>query len=216
MMTPTRHKLRKYVCSIMLMLLVCLGILLGPAATSLQMRAHWTQETNTVEVVYLVCGARAQQRRLQALQTWLKEHQSPETQIWIGNDTQNSLWSRTHQRNLTRAEWAYEFTTKQLYEHTTKIVEGDFSNTDGEMMALGVALRQAPEIQTIALVTCGFHARRTVKRFTTHAPDTINIKVIPVVPYWENRAPWIVAAEWLKMLRDFANLTHHPWLSRQP
>lgn len=210
------HKFRKYTCIIGLVLAIGIALLMGPAATSLQMRSRWADQKESVDVVYLVCGARAQQRRLQAMHVWLHVHEPSNVRIWIGNDTQNSFWSRDHQRNLTRAEWAELFARKHFEQHDISIVPGAFANTDAEMAALAKALEQAPEIQTIAMVTCGFHARRALQRFTTHAPDSITAKIIPPVRHWENRAPWIVAAEWLKMMRDRVNLTHHRWLSRQP
>lgn len=184
-------------------------------ATQLQMRSHWAQSASHVDVVYLVCGARAQQRRLQALDTWLAQATTPSTSIWIGNDTQNSLWSRAHQRNLTRAEWAYQHATEHFPDHHVSIVPGSFSNTDSEMIALAHALQQERHVKNIALVTCGFHARRTLQRFSKHAPVSVEAKIIPVLPHWENRAPWIIATEWAKILRDGLRLTQHPWLSRQ-
>ena len=213
-MIRTKHKYRNRIAILFSSILLGMGILSGPMATRLQMQSHWAPATTHVDIVYLVCGARAQQRRLQALDAWLTQAAIPSTSIWIGNDTQNSFWSRAHQRNLTRAEWAYKYTQKHFPDYQTTIVPGSFSNTDSEMIALAHALQET-DAKNIALVTCGFHARRTLQRFSKHAPESINAKVIPVMQHWENRAPWIVAAEWAKIIRDYLNLTHHPWLSRQ-
>jgi len=217
-MKAMNRKWRNCIFSAVIGVVVIVMIVTGPVATTLQLRSHWAPPAHSVDVVYLVCGARAQGRRLQTLKAWLAPTQRPDSQttrIWIGNDTQNSLWSRKHQRNLTRAEWATRFATNHFPEHEIKIVPGAFTNTDGEMHALAKALQNHADIQTIALVTCGFHARRTVQRFTKHADESVEIMIIPVIPHWENRAPWIVLAEWLKMIRDHFNLTHHPWVSRQ-
>ncbi len=195
---------------------LALLVLTGPAATQLQMRSHRATDTGTIDIVYLVCGARAQQRRLQAMEQWLQQHDTPPIGIWIGNDTQNSLWSRKHQRNLTRAEWAYEHATKIPGNHRVQIAPGSFTNTDGEMQALAKTLRNAPNMQGIAIVTCGFHARRSLARLQQYTGASIQISVIPVLHHWENRAPWIVLAEWLKILRDTLDLAQHPWFSRQP
>ncbi len=214
-MRKTMRTLQRWRLRILFGLLLALSIAVGPAAHLLQVRTQWAGAAADTDIVYLVCGARAQQRRLQALQSWFDQHQPDDVRIWIGNDTQNSLWSRQHQRNLTRAEWAYAFVSQHFYQHGIAIVPGSFSNTDGEMQALGDALRDDETVHTVALVTCAFHARRTLQRFKQHAPDGIHVQIIPVVPHWENRAPWIVAAEWLKLIRDQLRLTQHPWLSRQ-
>lgn len=197
---------------------IALAFIMGPAASMLQIPAEQAigPITESVDAVYLVCGARAQNRRINTLKYWLEQHGDAKQEIWIGNDTQNSLWSRKHQRNLTRAEWAHEYIRTFLPDSATCIlVPGAFSNTDGEMLALAQYLESRPDMKTICLVTSGFHARRTWKRFNQYAPAQVQALVIPVRGHWENRAPWIVVMEWAKMLRDKLQLTQHPWLSRQ-
>jgi hypothetical protein len=193
------------------------AMLSGPAATALQMRAHIPTVTDHIDAIYLVCGARAQSRRLETMHNWLLlQPDESAIEIWIGNDTQNSLWSRKHQRNLTRAQWAYEHATANSPGNKIMILPGSFSNTDGEMHTLARHMANQPDTKSVAFVTCGFHARRVLDRFTRHDTAATTIYIIAVKPHWENRAPWIVAAEWMKILRDRLNLSQHPWISRQP
>ncbi|MFU8779897.1 MAG: ElyC/SanA/YdcF family protein [Kiritimatiellia bacterium] len=214
-MKALRNKIPVYV-RVLAMLSFAVAVISGPMASRLQMRTQKPQHAQHMDAIYLVCGARAQARRLRTMHAWLKaQPQSDNIQIWIGNDTQNSLWSRKHQRNLTRAEWAYEYASTHFATHKIQILPGTFSNTDGEMLALARYVADRPEIRKVAFVTCGFHARRSLARFSKHASGNIAVSVIPVIPHWENRAPWIVTAEWLKILRDRLRLSQHPWLSRQ-
>ena len=190
----------------------------GPVATSLQSKHRHAGKQQAWDAVYLVCGARAQHRRLRALDQWLDNNLHPPAYILIGNDTQNSLWSREHQRNLSRAEWAHHALLNRFAEHPSPqvlITPGSFSNTDGEMQALGNYLQNQPEIQSIALVTSPFHAKRTLLRFAAYAPESIHVAIVPGAPHWANRAPWTVLAEYLKILRDKLNLSQHTWVSRQ-
>jgi uncharacterized SAM-binding protein YcdF (DUF218 family) len=214
--TPRWIPHRKYLLGCLALLLALLTLLMGPAATALQMRQTTQSDPAQIDAVYLVCGARAQQQRLQALTTWLDQDKSAHVIIWIGNDTQNSLWSRRHGRNLTRAEWAREHISHQQRPNPITILPGTFSNTDGEMESLARFLHETPNIQHLALVTSRFHIRRTLKRLAMYAPATTSISSIPTASQWEDRAPWIVAAEWLKILRDHGKLSQHPWFSRQP
>ena len=208
--------MQRVVLPVLIGSLCVIGLLIGPAATSLQLRTQWTREDATIDAIYLVCGARAQSRRLHALHEWLHTNHPERMTIWIGNDTQNSLWSRRHERNLTRAELAHQYCLDHFPQHQATILPGAFTNTDGEMAALARMLINTPEMETIALVTCAFHARRSVRRLHAHLPFFRQLVIIPVTPHWENRAPWIVLAEWLKIVRDELHLSQHPWLSRQP
>jgi len=268
-------------------LTVALMLLCGPGATWLQVRHKWANPSEGWDAAYLVCGARAQDRRIAALTKWLSQPTShiQHPTILIGNDPQKSLWCRTHQTNHTRTEWAEEklkaeigklkleinsrplppqmdtrggnvtgefllrnppvtFTppasvespnnfalnhfvpsqqstsnhpvnpvqappTSHLTHPTISIVPGTFHNTDGEMAALATYLRAHPEIKSIALVTSRFHGRRLLQRYRKHIGDHPTPNLIPGSAYWENRAPWIVLAEHLKLLRDHLGLTSH-------
>ncbi len=199
-------------------------LLSGPAANILHCRHRTAASSDPWDAVYLVCGARAQQRRLLALMQWMEDAPRPAPLILVGNDSHNSRWSRPHQRNLSRAEWAVDTLENWRSERdgpegstpAIRIVPGRFSNTDGEMQALATALHRTPDMQRIAIVTCRFHARRALRRLETHAPPGVIIATVPALPYWEDRAPWMVAAEYLKMLRDALGLTRVRWLTRAP
>lgn len=221
--SPEPNRTRRRGRCLLLCAILGLGLtalLSGPAATQLQVPDQQLPAGQIPDAVYLVCGAKAQHRRLQALIQWLDDQPHPPQHILIGNDTQNSLWSSKHQRNLTRAEWARE--ALQAYKHPSgmafalSITPGSFSNTDGEMQALARYLRNNPDLRTLGLVTSRYHARRVYLRLAAHAPAYLQAYSIPGLPHWRNRAPWTVLAEWLKILRDTTNLSQHPWLSRQP
>lgn len=197
-------------------------LLCGPAANRLQMRDRLADPTQPWDAVYLVCGARAQQRRIRALTAWVARTPSPPV-ILVGNDPQQSLWSRKQQRNLTRTEWGLETLAEwkrtqygeDAEQPVIRVVPGDFSNTDGEMQVLADYLRDTPH-KRVALVTSRFHARRVMERLETYAPDTLAFAIVPGIPYWENRAPWIVAAEYLKRLRDALGHSQTLLLTRPP
>ena len=217
-----RQHHRRLIKAAAILLLLALALLGGPAANWLQMRHRLADPAQPWDAVYLVCGARAQQRRIRALTEWLALTPSAPPIILVGNDPQKSFWSRDHQRNLTRTEWgvnALEQWHRARYAAldappAIQVVPGAFSNTDGEMQALADFLRRHP-YRRVALVTSRFHARRALARLETHAPEILEIAVIPGAPNWENRAPWIVAAEYLKLLRDTLGHAQTPLLSRQ-
>jgi len=218
--TNRRRLFRRRLIGSGIMMLAALVLLGGPAADWLQMRHRQADPAAAWDAVYLVCGARAQQRRIHALTGWTSRATTPPV-ILVGNDPQQSLWSRTHQRNLTRTEWGVE--TLKEWKHAQygedadkpaiRVVPGSFSNTDGEMRALADYLRGG-QYRRVALVTSRFHARRVLERLEAYAPDSLTFAIVPGIPYWENRAPWIVAAEYLKLLRDTLGHSHTPLLTR--
>ena len=233
-----------------------LAVLCGPAATHLQSRDTWADPAEDWDAVYLVCGARAQDRRIRALCRWIQKQadirsQKPETgeeikdlplptlhsplpTILVGNDPQKSLWCRQHQTNHTRTGWAEEKLKAEIgklklrgeqrarpedgntnisafcfpISALPRVVPGNFRNTDGEMAALAIYLKAHPEIQSIALTTSRFHGRRLLQRYRKHIGDHPSVGLIPGTPHWENRAPWRVLAEYLKLLRDQLGLTN--------
>lgn len=191
-------------------MLATLLVLCGPAATWLQSREAWAVPMRDWGAVYLVCGARAQDRRIQALLAWLPSYNAadaPSPVILIGNDPQKSLWCHSHQTNHTRTAWAVE----KLASTVTlplAVIPGSFHNTDGEMQALAAYLQQHTNITSVAMVTSRFHARRLLQRYHTHIGDHPPAGIVPGLPRWQNRAPWIVALEYLKLLRDRLGLTH--------
>lgn len=193
-------------------------LLCGPGATWLQSRHKWADPTQQWDATYLVCGARAQDRRVTALTDWLSRSPADVRLpvILVGNDPYKGLWCRQHQTNHTRTGWAVEKLTSSIAVSAPSnskafplVVPGEFINTDGEMVALAGHLDAHPEIQSIALCTSRFHGRRLLRRYRQHIGDHPRVGIIPGAKYWENRAPWIVAGEYLKLLRDRLGLTNH-------
>jgi hypothetical protein len=204
--------------------LAALALLSGPAADALHAKRRAADPAQSWDAVYLVCGARAQQRRLRALTRWMEHSPHPPPLILVGNDSQQSLWSSPHQRNLTRAEWGVTALQEWIAHRDgqgtnapqVRLVPGTFSNTDGEMQALAEALRLAPELRRIAIVTCRFHTRRALRRLDARTPPGLVIAAVPGPVSWEDRAPWIVAGEYVKLLRDALGYAQAPFLSRPP
>ncbi len=200
---------------------VGVGLLLaGPVATWLQVREQTVAADVRIDAVYLVCGASAQHRRLYALLEDLAVRTAfgGIPSIWVGNDAENSLWSRREQRNLTRAEWAVKHLAAALDDGGPSavilIVPGTFSGTDGEMEALADFIKDRPDIRRLALTTSPFHARRTVRRLRYHAGDGIEIVLTPVPANASDRYPLRVLAELIKMARDALGWSRVPGLSR--
>ncbi len=198
------------------------ALLSGPLATWLQAREHVVvPATRQVEgggpwsAVYLVAGARAQARRIAALEAWFAAGGRAPL-VLIGNDSQKSYYSRPHGRNLTRTEWALEKLagTVALGTMRREVVPGRFFGTDAEMEALGAYLAARPELRRVALVTCRFHGRRALRRFAAHVPPGVEGGLIPGTPHREDRLPWVVAAELLKLARDRVGLSQAAFLSR--
>ena len=197
-------------------------LLAGPAAGWLQMRELVITPGERVEALYLVCGARSQHRRLYEMLEYLSElpEENALPLLLVGNDAVNSLWSRREQRNLTRAEWAVKHLRSALDNDEAAhpviiLVPGNFHGTDGEMEALAEFLARAPEIQSVGLVTCPFHARRTVNRLRKYDQSATEIRLVPVESGRLDRNPLRVLGELLKMLRDAAGLSRAPGLSRR-
>jgi hypothetical protein len=140
--------------------------------------------------------------------------------VLIGNDSQVGHWCQEHQTNHTRAAWAIEkledAPSATARASGFEVVPGAFSSTDGEMQALRDYLAAHPGITRVAMVTCRYHARRTLAGAVRHcaARDRV-FGVIPGPVYWENRAPWIVLGEYAKRLRDSLGISHTPGLTRR-
>lgn len=221
---------------------VLIVIICGPAASWLQTKKAWADPDKQWDAVYLVCGARAQNNRLKALDTWWQQHQAASahnlenipsranipknTLILIGSDDQQGLWCRKHQTNHSVTEWASnKISGKCSNKRSPKlsiniqptIVPGVFSNTDGEMQALVRFLKANSEIQSLALVTSRYHARRAFIRLMTHldSNEQITIGIVPGIKNINNRNPFVVILEYLKIFRDKLGLSHTPIISRR-
>ncbi len=98
--------------------------------------------------------------------------------------------------------------------HQLLVIPGTFSNTDGEMQVLAAYLKIHPEINSIALVTSRYHARRAQQRLRDHLDQDITIGIIPGIKRFNNRNPITVIIEYLKIIRDNLGLSHSPIISR--
>ena len=171
--------------------------------------------------MYLVAGAKGQQRRVAALlgfaaggRDWV---------VLIANDTVIGRWSRAQQRNLTMAEWAQVTLAEQLsgtgagggaVTPRPDIVSGVFTGTDQEMELLSDYLAPRSELRRVALVTCPFHARRAVERLRLYADEGLQIGLVQVEPAAVDRLPWVVLGELAKLARDALGWSRVWWLSR--
>jgi len=194
----------------------------GPLAGRLQMRESLAAPNRACDAIYLVCGARAQDRRIAALGRRLHELKVAgiaAPPILIGTDSQKNRWCSRHQTNHTVTAWAVEKLEPRLKNYSPAprliIVPGTFCNTDGEMRALGAWLGRHPEFRTVALVTSRYHARRAYERLRAHAPPALEIRIVSGIPYWKNRSPFKVTAEYLKILRDRYGLSYCPLIARR-
>ena len=216
------RRLRKAVVYGVGLAVVC-GLLAGPCGTLLQVRVlRVGRSDRAVDAVYLVAGANAQDRRVGGLVEWLKLRDrdgrdgESDPLILIGNDTQISRWSRARQRNLCMTEWAIEKLVdgRGTTNLPFAVVPGIFHGTDGEMTALSAFLAGRTNIHHVALLSSPYHLRRCVNRLQTHLTRDVEVSVIPIAGKACDRYPWVVAGEWLKMLRDWAGLSQGPMMSR--
>jgi hypothetical protein len=199
-----------------ILLIICL-----PAATWLQVHKQQALPEKQWDAVYLVCGASARNSRIQALEKWytetLNSASPPAPLILIGTDSQKSLWCGRHQTNHTVTAWAVENISDLKLtdnEHPSIIIPGKFSTTAGEMVVLADWLKKHPEIESIALVTSRYHARRALQRLKAHVSPKLTIGIIPGVAGWHNRSPLTVILEYLKIIRDSLGLSDAPIISR--
>ncbi len=200
-----------------------IAVLAWPVGTWLQGRDMMLAEHKAPDAIYLVAGAKHQNRRIEAIRTWF-EVQGPgaggvRTIVLVGNDEEKSYWSGLDQRNLTAVEWAIRkleaFMTGAGQNGSIEVVPGKFHGTDGEMEALADFLKTRAEIRSLAMATSPFHARRAAGRLKTHLAAELDISVLPVREEWGDRAPWTVLFELGKMCRDRLGLSRAPLLSRR-
>lgn len=200
-------------------LLIVSVILAWPLGTWLQGREMFLLQNTQIDAVYLVAGAKAQDRRVAGLVQWLEKSDKENAPgiILVGNDPLISRWSRKHQRNLAMTEWAVEKISVSEVCSTNSIeaVPGEFCGTDDEMEALSAYLDQHTNITTLAIVTSPFHVRRVLNRLDVYLEHNIEVKIIPIPQTLRDRYPWIVALELIKMGRDALGLSRHTLLSRR-
>ncbi len=198
---------------------LALILLSGPLGTWVQSRGRLVAPETHAGAVYLVAGARAQDRRVDAAVGFVSAMTNRVPVVLIGNDELASRWSSDDQRNLTMGEWAVRKVSCRLDEKgrdvDVRLLDGGFGGTHREMEILAGYLDAHPEISTLALVTSPYHARRCVKRLETRVDGKVVVHVVPVEPSIGDRAPWIVAAELAKMIRDSLGLGNCPFLTRR-
>jgi len=194
----------------------------------------WVEPGDVPDAIYLVAGAEDQHRRIAALVVCLTSAANNSRQktqkggsiILIGNDCVEKKWSEEDGRYWTMAEYA-EMKLSSVVRRSSsvlrppgaeglEIVQGErFYGTDAEMEILGGYLEERTNIVDIALVTSPFHVRRAAGRLRRHLDRDVDVLAIKAESIWQDRAPWVVAAELGKMLRDALGLSRAPLLSRR-
>jgi len=199
--------------------IVLLVLLSGPVATWLQARELVVAPEEWDGPVYLVAGARAQERRVTAAVEFVCAMGNAVPVVLIGNDTSAGRWCSDEQRGLTMGEWAIRKTSVRLLERgrltDVTLLSRGFLGTHREMEILGRYLSTHPVPKRVALVTSPYHARRCVQRLAAHTDGSIEIRVVPVEPFPGDRAPWVVAIELGKMIRDGMGLSECPLFTRR-
>ncbi len=232
LVTGSRNRRRLWFILLFALALLALNIIAG-----IGLRRHWATRSAALDndipdILYLVAGARAQERRVTALAGYARElaRLTPPPlalpEIWIGNDFEIAYWSKSHGRNLTRAEWAVVKLVDRLEDDADRfdvhIVPGRAWGTDGEMAGLAEAVRRRLEALDdrgrspllVTLVTCPSHSRRVATRLRSYAPDTLSMKVLTSPDHLREWLPWVTFAEWSKIARDTAGMSSAPFISR--
>jgi len=202
-----------------LLCLAGLAALSGPAASWVQCRERWIDAESIPDALYLVSGEKSQQRRVESLLAAAAARSITNTlplTVLVGNDRARGRWSREHQRNLAAGEWGKRRILDGAPEGSlsVRMVPGAFAGTDGEMEALALFLESRGDIGSVALVTSGFHIRRVLRRFDEYSGGEVRACAVAAT-HWTDRAPWIVAGELLKMVRDAMGLSRAPVISRR-
>lgn len=211
------HRQRAYRILLVSLLAVAVGafILAGPLGTWLQCREMWPAQSCTPDAVYLVAGAKHQDRRIKAI---VKRFTSLEASggklpvLLVAND--RAVWRPFGVTNrMTRAQRG-RHRLGEIFKREVSVIPGRYTGTDGEMDALAEFLESRLEIRSIVLVTAAFHVRRVVWRLETHLDRDVAVRALGSDPVLSDRAPWVVAMELGKMLRDRLGLSRAALLSR--
>jgi len=187
-------------------------VLCGPVASWLQCRE--LRLVQSADVLYVVAGAEAQDRRIAAAQGYLTNCTGKPSTVLLGNDGLVGGWSAAYGRNLLLAEWGRE-KLDGAGGVPIRIQPPIVKGTDEEMEVLARTLADHPEWRSIAIVTCPFHARRVMFRLRAYLKDDVKIGFAAVPAKWTDRAPWVSASELAKMARDAFGFSRVPFLSRQ-
>jgi len=189
-------------------------VLVWPAATWLECRERKYDAENLPDAVYLVAGAKDQNRRIERLVdlyiSLLMRTNSQIPIILVGNDRLKGRWSSVAQTNLTAGEWAIKHIDEKLqpmikaekHKLRFEIVPGVISGTDSEMKVLAQYLGEHAGLRELVVVTSPFHVRRTVERLNRYLVCPVGIHAATARNKWNDRAPWTVLSELFKMIRD--------------
>lgn len=198
---------------------ILLGLLMGPAATWLQVRSSLPTPGAKIDAIYVLAGEREQDRRIKAVLAYWTQGGSGEgtpPELWVGNDPNPGPFCPEEGRNLPVSEW----TLRKILLPTghgvrsATIVPGHFAGTDGEMQALAAYLEERGSMTNLLLVTSPFHMRRARSRLLSHLSRKVTVYAWAGPSSWKDRLPWVVASEGLKLLRDAAGWSEAPWISR--
>jgi len=188
-------------------LLLIGSVLSWPAATWLEARECWAPAGSCVDAIYILAG-NTSGARADGVVAWLQDG-GRTGRILLSHDPAKGSWSRRDQRNLTMGEWALRNLSEGLVQAgldvPVEVISLDMRGTDAEVASLARLVDARPDVESIALATSRFHVRRTqsrAERYFDEAP-----RVIPGDKTWDDRSPWVVGVELLKMLRDRLGLT---------
>jgi hypothetical protein len=205
------------------MITVVVIVLAWPVESWLECREKQILGNKMPDAIYLVAGAKDQDRRIDALINFYSNlintasMTNSNLTVLIGDDRPMDCWSVEDQKNLTTAEWGVKKVKKRFISSLSQveIVPGKFSGTDGEMEELGKYLGSHCNIKQLVIVTSPFHVRRALGRLSVHLPREINVSVVTARAKWSDYAPWTVLSELLKIGRDSLGLSRTPLLSRK-
>jgi hypothetical protein len=221
-MMRMRHK--RLVVAAAVAALVGTSVLIWPAATWLQGRELWANPAAEMDALYLVAGARDQNRRISSLVQFCKAREvsgSAIPPILLANDWEVRYeipdhFDGVHLVDLARVKIP-ALLGLVLDDETVELhaVPGTFYGTAGEMAALAEYTRTHPELKRLGLTTSPYHVRRTVLRLRAHAAGSVEIMVTPPRPGLRDRNPVLVLAELMKIVRDALGLSNAPLISRR-
>ena len=200
-------------------------ILMWPAATWLQGRELWVDPAADTDALYLVAGARDQDRRISGLIQYCKSREMAGENLPViltGNDREVRYDVPELYQGRLLVDLAHVKIPALLgcvLENGSvpaiRTVPGTFYGTDGEMAALARYLGDHPELRHLILTTSPYHVRRAVLRLQAHTPDNLRVSVIRLRPGWGDRNPVLVLSELVKIVRDSLGLSQAPLVSRR-
>ena len=200
-------------------------ILVWPAATWLQGRELWADPAADIDALYLVAGARDQNRRIFGVVQFCKAREvlgrGPPA-VLLGNDQEVRYDIPGFFEGRRLVDLAHVKIPALLgavldrgAAPALETVPGVFYGTDGEMAALAEYVRAHPELKRIVITTSPYHVRRVVLRFKTHDTGDAEVRVARIPQRWGDRNPILVLAELMKIIRDALGLSDAPLISRR-